>query len=88
MNLLLDTYTFLWHADDDARMSVTATALLLDPANQLFLSTASVWENAIKVGLKKLVLSSPYVSFMARAITEYGLIMLDMTLDDCGVKGV
>jgi PIN domain nuclease of toxin-antitoxin system len=33
-------------------MSAAATALLVDPANELFLSTASLWEIAIKVGLK------------------------------------
>jgi len=37
-------------------MSPLATALLIDQANELFLSMATVWEIAIKVGLKKLVL--------------------------------
>jgi PIN domain nuclease of toxin-antitoxin system len=37
-------------------MSATATALLVDPANDLLLSMASVWEIAIKVGVKKLTL--------------------------------
>ena len=83
MKLLLDTHTFLWHADGDPQMSATATALLIDPANELFLSMATVWEIAIKVGLKKLVLSSPYVSFMTRAITGYGLTVLPITFDDC-----
>ena len=36
VNLLLDTHTFLWHADGDPRISATATALLVDPANALF----------------------------------------------------
>jgi len=83
VKLVLDTHTFLWHADGDARVSAPATALLIDPANALFLSMASVWEIAIKVGLKKLVLSSPYVSFMARAITGYGLTVLPITFEDC-----
>jgi len=56
VRLLLDTHTFLWHADGDPRMSPLATALLIDQANELFLSMATVWEIAIKVGLKKLVL--------------------------------
>ena len=83
MKLLLDTHTFLWHADGDPRMSPSATALLVNPANELFLSMATEWEIAIKVGLKKLVLSSPYVSFMARAITGYGLTELPITFEDC-----
>jgi len=52
VKLLLDTHTLLWHAGGDPRMSATATALLIDPANELFLSMASVWELAIKVGLR------------------------------------
>ncbi len=83
MKLLLDTHTLLWHADGDPRMSATATALLIDPANALFLSMATVWEIAIKVGLTKLTLSAPYVAFMTRAITGYGLTVLPMTLGDC-----
>lgn len=58
MKCLLDTHTFLWHSDGNPRMSATATALLVDPANELFLSMATVWEIAIKVGLKKLNLSN------------------------------
>jgi PIN domain nuclease of toxin-antitoxin system len=83
VKLLLDTHTFLWHADGSPQMSAKATALLMDPANELFLSMASVWELAIKAGLKKLVLSSPYVTFMTRAISGYGLTLLPITFEDC-----
>jgi PIN domain nuclease of toxin-antitoxin system len=83
VKLFLDTHTFLWHADGDPQMSLTATALLIDPANELFLSMASVWEIAIKVGLKKLALSNSYLSFMTRAITGYGLTVLPITFADC-----
>ena len=41
MKLLLDTHTFLWHQVGNPQMSVTATALLIDPANDLYLSMAS-----------------------------------------------
>ncbi len=83
MKLLLDTHTFLWHADGDPRMSPAATALLIDPASELFLSMATLWEIAIKVGLKKLVLSSPYASFLTRAIAGYGLTVVPITFEDC-----
>ncbi|MHB1423998.1 MAG: type II toxin-antitoxin system VapC family toxin [Gemmataceae bacterium] len=83
MKLLLDSHTLLWHADGDSRMSATAVALLIDPANALFLSMATVWEIAIKVGLKKLTLAVPYATFTTRAITGYGLAVLPMTIDDC-----
>lgn len=83
MKLLLDTHTFLWLADGSPQLSLTATAMLVDPTNELFLSMASVWEIAIKVGLKKLSISSDYLSFMTKAISGYGLIVLPISLDDC-----
>jgi PIN domain nuclease of toxin-antitoxin system len=51
VKLLLDTHSLLWHANGDPQMSDTARSLLVDPTNELFLSMASVWEIAIKVGL-------------------------------------
>ncbi|MEI6324391.1 MAG: type II toxin-antitoxin system VapC family toxin [Gemmataceae bacterium] len=83
MKLLLDTHAFLWHADGSPQMSATATALAVDPANELFLSMASVWEIAIKVGMKKLTVSAPYVTFMTRAIAGYGVSVLPVMFDDC-----
>ena len=83
MKLLLDTHTFLWHADGNSRMSATATELLVDPSNDLFLSMATVWEVAIKTGLGKLTLAKPYVAYMTRAIEGYGLTVLPITFEDC-----
>jgi PIN domain nuclease of toxin-antitoxin system len=83
VRLLLDMHTLLWHANGDPQMSAAATALLIDPANELFLSTASLWEIAIKMGLKKIALSSPYLAFLSRAIGGYGLTVLPISLEDC-----
>lgn len=83
MNLLLDTHTFLWHADGDPQLSRHAATLLTDPANDLFLSVASVWDIAIKVNIGKLKLSTPYPVYVADAVRGYGLTVLPVTLDDC-----
>ena len=83
MKLLLDTHTFLWHSQTSPQVSVTATALLNNPANELFLSMASVWEIAIKVGLKKLTLSAPYIPFMAKAISNYRVTVIPITTNSC-----
>jgi PIN domain nuclease of toxin-antitoxin system len=48
---LLDTHIALWALTDDARLSAGARALIEDPANQVAVSAASVWEIAIKHGL-------------------------------------
>lgn len=44
---------------------------------------ATVWEIAIKVGLKKLTLSSSFALFMSKGITGYGLSVLPITFEDC-----
>ena len=53
MNLLLDTHLLLWAASEPERFSVKARALLLEPANQLIFSSASLWEISIKRSLKR-----------------------------------
>ncbi len=42
-----------------------------------------MWELAIKVGLKKLSLSLPFVPFIPDALRSYGIFLLPITLDDC-----
>lgn len=83
MRLLLDTHTFIWYADGSSQMTAAATALLADPANDLFLSMASVWEIAIKSGLKKLTLSLPFADYIAKGIAGFGLAVVPIEFDDC-----
>lgn len=53
MNLLLDTHLLLWAAGEPQRLSAKARELMLDPANQLHFSSASLWEIAIKNALER-----------------------------------
>jgi PIN domain nuclease of toxin-antitoxin system len=54
VNLLLDTHVFLWWDSQHKALNAEAQALIADPANQVFISAASIWEIAIKRRLKKL----------------------------------
>lgn len=51
MNLLLDTHLLLWAAGDPDRLSRKARGLILDSANRLLFSAASLWEIGIKRSL-------------------------------------
>jgi PIN domain nuclease of toxin-antitoxin system len=51
MKVLLDTHAFIWWSVDPARLGPQANPHCFDPANQLVLSVASVWEMQIKVML-------------------------------------
>lgn len=55
MNLLIDTHEFIWWADSPKKLSARTLAALLDRANVLHLSLASLWEMQIKVQIKKLI---------------------------------
>ncbi|MCL4757568.1 MAG: type II toxin-antitoxin system VapC family toxin [Rhodocyclaceae bacterium] len=51
MRLLLDTQIMLWALTGSSRLGATAHALIGDPANEVYVSTASIWEIAIKHAL-------------------------------------
>jgi PIN domain nuclease of toxin-antitoxin system len=71
MKLLLDTHTFLWLVEGSPNLSARAVAALVDPANQLYLSAASVWEMVIKTGTKKLVLAEPVDIYVHKWTATY-----------------
>jgi PIN domain nuclease of toxin-antitoxin system len=83
VNLLLDSHTLLWLMEGNPSLSATASALIADPVNRLYLSMASVWEIGIKSGLKKMGLSVPYATFLSTAVNGYALNVLPITADDC-----
>lgn len=54
MRLLLDTNIFVWALDDLQTLAPAAQAMLQDGENELFVSMASLWEIAAKIGTGKL----------------------------------
>lgn len=48
MRILLDTHIALWAITDSPRLPGRARELVVDPANDIVVSAASVWEIAIK----------------------------------------
>jgi len=53
VRLLLDTHIALWAIVDDPRLSAKARDLIVDPANEIVVSVASLWEIAIKHALAR-----------------------------------
>ena len=49
MKLLLDTHIILWALDDNPRLPLEARRFIMDEKNDIYYSTASVWETAIKL---------------------------------------
>src|ERR1035437_4081847 len=59
MDLLLDTHVAIWWMEGSDRLGSRCKATLFRPGARLWISTASVWEMAIKSGLGRLKLSTP-----------------------------
>ncbi|MBE8594236.1 type II toxin-antitoxin system VapC family toxin [Pseudomonas sp. MAFF 301449] len=53
MRVLLDTHILLWALADDPRLSSKARKLI-ENAAEIYVSAATLWEMAIKIGLGKL----------------------------------
>lgn len=53
MRLLLDTHIYLWALNGSPRLSVAACDLI-EQAEEVYVSAASLWEAAIKIGLGRL----------------------------------
>jgi PIN domain nuclease of toxin-antitoxin system len=86
VRLLLDTHALIWYVDQDHLLSASAHAAITNPANELLLSAATIWEIGIKVGLKKLSLSLPFRQWMHKAIADLGLTALPITVEYADVQ--
>lgn len=84
MRLLLDTHAFLWFIEDNPRLSAQAKALLESNAD-LLISTASLWEIAIKISIGKLTLTQPYDTFIPQQLEQNMLAILPIELTHLAV---
>jgi PIN domain nuclease of toxin-antitoxin system len=79
MNLLLDTHTFIWWADEPEKLSENALQALEAENNQLLLSIVSIWEIQIKAQLGKLKLSVPLKDLLESQEQANNLEILSIT---------
>jgi len=54
MRLLLDTHVLLWWLSDDRKLAKNARDIIADSNNDVLVSSASLWEVAIKASLGRL----------------------------------
>jgi PIN domain nuclease of toxin-antitoxin system len=62
VRLLLDTHALLWWLADDQHLGSKARKLIEDPANDIFVSVASLWEITVKVRVGKLEANTEEIS--------------------------
>jgi PIN domain nuclease of toxin-antitoxin system len=81
MECLLDTHALLWIVTDDAQLSKKARKIFLDEENEIFISIASLWEIAIKVSLKRLILGQSLNEFYIRHVIGNKIRLLDIEVE-------
>ena len=71
----------LWFLNDDSQLVPNAKATIEDPANRKFVSLATCWEIAVKVGLKKLDLGESASVFLPRELSanKFDLLRIELT---------
>ena len=77
MRLLLDTHVFLWSVAGDKRLSKQIRDKILH-ADEVYVSSASIWEATIKIKLQKLEAD---VEQLVKAISESGFLELSITTE-------
>jgi len=81
--LLLDAHTVLWWLADDPTLHHSARSAIADPANDVLVSSASIWEIEIKRALGKLIAPTG----LAGTLDEAGFGVLPITGDDAERAG-
>lgn len=78
MKLLLDTCTFLWILDEAPELSARARELFTAAGNEVYLSSVSTWEIAVKHALGRLPLPEPPAAFIPSMRAAHGVEPLDL----------
>ena len=80
MKLLLDTHVILWFEEDAVQLPETVKAWIENEDNEKFVSIASVWEVAIKVGLGKLILGKPIEDYFMDLLSRNGFTLMPISI--------
>jgi len=81
VKILLDTQAWLWMIGPHDRLSESARAVLKDAQNELYLSTAAVWEIGIKHAAGKLKFTGPLNVHIPMHIRRSGVRPLPPTVE-------
>lgn len=76
MRLLLDTHIYLWFVHDNPKLGKRARIMIRD-ADEVFVSSASIWEIVIKASLGKL---SANVAALSAFVKDSGFSELSIRL--------
>lgn len=85
MRLLLDTHAFIWFFTGNTKISNQVRVLIENEDNEKLLSTASLWEMAIKQSTGKLSFHLPFEVFITQQLSLNDFNLLDIKIDHLAV---
>ena len=85
MNILLDTNIFLWIAGNDDYLPTAAKKLIEEPSNQIYLSSVSAWEIAIKWSKGRLGLPEQPRTLIENIADTAGFVKVSVNFSDAHV---
>lgn len=81
MKLILDTLSFLYFIEGNSKLSGQARALIEDVGNDKLISTASLWEIAIKISKGRLTLADNLEILIPQQMAINGFNFLNIEID-------
>ena len=85
MNILIDTNIFLWVAGNKNYLTTTAQKLIEEPSNEIYLSSVSAWEIAIKWSKGRLDLPEKPHTLIENIIETAGFFKISVTFSDAHI---
>lgn len=73
MKVLLDTCTFIWLVTDDPQLSAASRSVFASPENEVYLSSVSAWEIAVKHALGRIELADAPDLYVPRERARHGI---------------
>lgn len=87
MRLLLDTHTLVWFLANDVQLSATATGLICDTGNDVFVSAATGWEIATKTRTGRWPEVAPLAQNFRNVLRREGFLELAITMEHACLSG-
>ena len=87
MRCLLDTHVFLWALTAPKKISVRVVKVIEDPAHELFLSSVSIWEAAIKLHSGRLDLQGRTAVDLLNEAHKMNVQLISLEPDDAATVG-
>jgi len=87
MKLLLDTHAFIWTLTDSKRLTSRASEAITATENEIYVSSVSFWEIAIKVRNNRLAPIGHEPSTLVEAAERMGFIPIPILPSEAATQG-